>query len=140
MNKYLYWKRKKIITKIEYFQNKFNFKIQFVECLNANGCVINYEKKYFLFINKETNVNLLPLIIFHEIGHIKQNTIVNDPKKYIYFNEVKANLFAINNLKCIFNLLTYLELIILAIFSEKRLYKFFLKRNYIGGEFLYELN
>lgn len=138
MNKSISWKKNKIISKLTKMQNKYGFDIQIVDNLSANGCVIKFDTKYIIFINKNIPENILPLVIFHEIGHIKFNTISKNPKKYSYFNETMANFYAIYNLLFMFKLKEKIKIIYFTFKSENKLYHLFKKINTIGGKFLYE--
>lgn len=138
MNKSLFWKKNKLINKFQNLQKKYKFKIELVDNLTANACIINFDKEFLIFINKNISKNLVPLVILHEIGHIKFKTLSNNPKKYSYLKETTANLYAIYNLLYLFNIKEKLKLVYLTIKSEKELYKFFNKKNYLGGNFIYE--
>ena len=137
MKKYLSWKRK-IINKLEKKQIKYNFDLQLVNNINANGCVILFDKKYLIFINEKVDNKLLPLVILHEIGHIKFKTLLKNPKKYSYWRETLSNIYAISNLLFLFNFIQKLKILFLTIVSEDKLYNFFVNNNKLGGNYIYE--
>ena len=137
MNKYLYYENE-VCDLIKKLNEKYRSSIQLVDNLPANACVVNYENKYIIFVSNKLDKKLLPLTILHEFGHIYFNTIRSNPKKHNYFIELLSNLYAINKLLFIFPIYKRIILFLLSIFSEKKLYKYYIKNTCIGGKKLYE--
>lgn len=137
MNKFTFWK-KRIINKYDKISSKYNCEVQLVSNLPANACIIKLDKKYIIFVSEKLDMQILPLSIFHEFGHIKFNTINSNPQKYNYLNETLANLYAVSKLMFYFKSYQKLILLFFVIFSEKRLYEYFKNNNVLGGEYIYE--
>ena len=138
MNKSLYWKKNKLISTFAKLQKKYKYKVEKVSGMNANACVIKYDNEYLILINNTTPNSIMPLVVLHEIGHIKFRTLNEKPQKYSYFKETSANLYAVSKLLHIFKFKQKIKILYLTITSEKELYKYFKKNNTVKGDFLYE--
>ena len=137
MNKYLYYENK-LFNKINKKSIKYKCKIQLVDNLSANACVLKYNDQYLIYVSKKLNKKLLSLVILHEFGQIYCKTINTNPKKYNCIIEFLSNFYALCNLLFLFSFFKKLNLIFLVFFSEKKLYKYYFDNIKIGGTLLYE--
>lgn len=137
MNKSISYE-KKIVKKIKSITAKYKCDYQLVDNLNANGCILNFENKFIIFISNKLDHKLLPLTILHELGHIHFNTFRSNPKKYNYFIELLSNLYAANRLLFTFNIFKGIKLIILSFISEKKLYSYYINNTIMEGNEIYE--
>lgn len=137
MNKYIYWKNVINNELSNQFKN-YNCVVQFDDNVNGNAYLVKYEKKHIIFVSSRINKKLYPLVLFHELGHLKFNTLNSNPKEYNYITETLSNLYALFHLLFLFKFKQKIIMIILAIISERKLYNYFAKNNAIGGDFIYE--
>lgn len=138
MSRSLYWKKNKLISIFIKLKLKYKYKVQKVSGIPANACIIKYDEGYLIFVNEKIPSSIIPLVLLHEIGHIKFKTLNENPQKYSYFKETTANVYAIWHLLWLFEFKQKIKILYLTIVSEKRLYEYFKETNVVKGDFLYE--
>lgn len=128
---------KKVLKKLYvdyYIENmikKYNISIDYVEenQVCANAAIIVYQKKYYIYISKKLEDRLLLLVFFHELAHIRTNTIDDNYIKYNTIKEMIANVYALIMIKPFIPKTDFYIYLVLAVLSEKLLFKRFAKKN-----------
>lgn len=118
--------------------DKYNISIVFVDSkqLEANAAVLMNSNKYYIFINSSVPEELLVLSFLHEIAHIETNTLGEEYIKYNRYIETKMNIIALKKISKFISPITLFKYIVLALFSEDKLYQVFLKDNKLKSEVL----
>lgn len=132
--------REKLNEFIDTLIEEYNIQVQIVKPskFDAAAAVLQYGDKHFIFINYDLPDNLFILCLFHEIAHIRSKRLHRDTTKYDISLERRMNLIAVQFLKTFIKLHYYFILTILAIFSERHLYRYFSKKNNFLPEVFYK--
>lgn len=105
---------------------RYNVCLELVDNLTANAMVIKLENKYIIFINKNIPIYFIELVLFHEIGHLKFNTISNNPTTIRNVYENISNIYALFKLRKLIPFIKKIKLIYyLLCYSESKMYEFF---------------